>query len=239
MDFRVESLSIEVDEQNYKKNLESLLDLIQESNSDFILAPELCLSGYSYDSLQDAAKFSFDAVKKIQPILKNKTLILTIIREDSNKFYNTLTVVKKDSIEYYQDKSKLFTLNDEDKYFSSGDEEKIKIYEIDGLKIAFLICFELRFIDLWREIQGAYAIFIPAMWGKKRKEHFLALSRGLAIANQCYVITSNTKNEDNGSSIISPFGEVIQNDSSSSISLNATIKEIKTMRRYMNTGISL
>ena len=49
----------------------------------------------------------------------------------------------------------------------------VKIIDIDGLKIGFVICFELRFIKYWEKLQGCDIIFIPAMWGIKRKDSFI------------------------------------------------------------------
>jgi len=104
--------------------------------------------------------------------------------------------LSENKIIHTQSKAELFVLNDERKYFLAGDEKDIKIIEIDGLKIASLICFELRFIRLWEKLKGADIIFIPAMWGILRKEHLETLSKALAIANQCFVIVSNSANDN-------------------------------------------
>jgi predicted amidohydrolase len=40
-----------------------------------------------------------------------------------------------------------------------------------------VICFELRFIDFWKKMQGADLILIPSMWGKPRKQNFETLTR--------------------------------------------------------------
>ena len=159
--------------------------------------------------------------------------------EDKGNFYNTLHIFHNGKIIHKQSKYKLFIMDNERKYFTAGDINDIKIINIDGIKIGTLICFELRFIDLWERLKGCDLILVPAMWGKLRKENYEALTKALAIANQCYVLASDSANDDmaKSSSIISPFGDVIKNDSKKVISGIFDPKEIKKMRRYLPIGI--
>jgi predicted amidohydrolase len=124
--------------------------------------------------------------------------------------------------------------------FKLVKKKDIKIIEINGIKIASLICFELRFTELWEQIKGADIISVPAMWGKLRKTHYEKLTTALAIANQAYVIASDSSNEDMASSsgIITPFGEEFRDDSKEIISLEFQPKEIKKMRKYITIGLS-
>jgi predicted amidohydrolase len=57
--------------------------------------------------------------------------------------------------------------------------------------------------------------------------------------HQCYVIASNSANENMASSsgIINPFGIEKRDDNQNIISLQYDKKEIKKMRRYLNVGI--
>ena len=77
------------------------------------------------------------------------------------------------------------------------------------------------------------------MWGKLRKEHYESLTKALTITNQCYVIASDSANKNmaKSSAIISPFGNVSIDDRKNVISSIYDEKEIKKMRRYINTGI--
>ena len=176
----------------------------------------------------------------LKKLSKNKTISLTLTTKKDKKYYNTLHIFHKGKIAHTQSKNKLFVLNDEIKNFTAGDENDIKIIDIDGIKIAAVICFELRFIDFWKKMQGADIILIPSMWGKPRKQNFETLTRAIAVANQCFVIATNSANEDmaKSSAIITPFGEVTLDDNKKLISLKANFKDIKKMRRYMRVGIS-
>ncbi len=225
---------------NFDNNLKMLIKHINNTPSgSFILAPELYLNGYAYDKLDKAVDISNKAIPTLLQLSKDKIISLTLTTKNDGKYYNTLHIFYKSKIVHTQSKNKLFVLNDERKYFTNGDEDDIKIIEIDNLKVASLICFELRYIELWKKIQGADIILVPAMWGKLRKENFETLTRALAVANQCFVIAADSSNEDmaKSSAIITPFGDVTKNDTKNIISLNTDFKEIKKMRRYLNIGI--
>ena len=70
---------------NFQDNLDYLKQLINscEENS-LILAPELALSGFAYDNMEEAAQFSIQAIEEIQNISINKTIALTFIIKKEN-----------------------------------------------------------------------------------------------------------------------------------------------------------
>ena len=226
---------------DFQKNLEELKNLINscEENS-LILAPELALSGFCYDKMEEASDFSLKAIDEINKLSNYKIIALTFITKKDGKFYNTLYIFHNQKIIHTQSKHKLFPLGDELEHFSSGNIEDIKIIEINGLKIATLICFELRFSKLWEKIKGAYIILNPAMWGIKRKDHYESISKALALVNQCFVIACNSADDNmaKGSAIISPFGNVIKDDSKNKIETTFDIEEIKKVRRYIDIGLN-
>ena len=196
---------------NFQENLTHLKDLINSCEKDsLILAPELALSGFSYDKMEEAAQFSLKAIEEIQALSADKTIALTFIIKKENKFFNTLYIFHHQQIIHIQSKVKLFPLGNELEYFSAGNIEDIKIIEINGIKIATLICFELRFPQLWEKVKGADIILNPAMWGLKRKDHYESISKALALVSQCFVIACNSADENmaRGSAIINPFGIV-------------------------------
>ena len=225
---------------NFEKNLKRLINQINIApDNSIILAPELYLTGYAYDRMDDAVAFSLEAIEVLKELSNKKTIALTLTTKKKKQYFNTLHIFHKGKIVHTQSKAKLFVLNDERVYFSAGDEKDIKIIDIDGIKVATLICFELRYIELWKKVQGADVILVPAMWGLRRKQNFEILTRALAVANQCFVIASDSANADmaKSSAIISPFGDVTKNDDEKLLLCDANFKEIKKMRRYLNIGI--
>lgn len=233
------SLQVKTSE-DFQKNLEHLKELIlQCEENSIILAPEIALSGFCYDRMQEASDFSIRAIEEIKQLAVNKTIALTFITKKDGKYYNTLHVFHNQESIHTQSKIQLFPLGNELEHFHAGKEEDIKIIEIDGLKIATLICFELRFPKLWQKVLGADIILNPAMWGLKRKDHYETISKSLALVNQCFVIASNSANENmaKGSAIISPFGNVYKDDNKEIISQKVDLEEIKKVRKYINIGL--
>lgn len=225
---------------NFQENLDELKSLINSCEKDsIILAPELALSEFSYDRMEEASTFSIKAIEEIKALSEEKIIALTFITKDENKFFNTLYIFHNLQIIHSQSKVKLFPLGNELEYFSSGEKKDIKIIEINGLKIATLICFELRFPELWEKVKGADIILNPAMWGLKRKDHYESISKALALVNQCFVIACNSANDNmgKGSAIISPFGNVVKDDLKTKIEANFDIDEIKKVRIYIDIGL--
>ena len=219
----------------YKENLNHLIDYIKNSKSKLIVAPELCLTNFDYENFEDVANFYSYALERLLKIVDKKILILTMTRKIGSNFFNEAIVLYNHRVIHRQAKYKLFKLGNEEKYFTAGEKSSIIPFEIEGIKYAILICFELRFKELWKQIEGADIVLIPARWGLSRKEHLEVLSSALAIMNQSFVVVSNSADEDMASSsaIISPWGEVVSNDKLEVIEQKIELKEIRRVRRLI------
>ena len=167
--------------------------------------------------------------------MNEQILVLTLILKDGEDFVNQAVVIHKHKVVYRQNKAKLFKLGDEDIYLTAGKKKRIKPFEIEGVKYAILICFELRFKELWKQIEGADVVIVPARWGLARKVHLRILSAALAVMNQSYVLLSNSSDSDmaSESSIISPNGDIVSDDSKEIIASVVDFREIKKIRRYI------
>lgn len=222
--------------QDYNLNLEFLLKHIKYAQEgSIILAPEVMLTGFAYQKMEEASEFSRIATEKILEATANKTCIITMIEKNNQSYFNNLKVFHNKKLIHKQAKTKLFTLGDEHLHFKQGNIEECVPFMIDGIKCSALICFELRFPQMWDLVRDSEIVFISAQWGGPRKEHFETLSRALAILNQSYVITSNPKNLQmaKGSSIISPYGLVFKNDRKEVIALEIHLDEVARVRKYI------
>ena len=225
---------------NYNTNLQTLLDLVSNSkDNSIIVAPEVCLTGFDYDNFDAVLAFAEVANKALKKASFNKTVILTIIEKKDDAVFNLVKVFHNGEIIHERPKAKLFRFGGEHHHFSEGYESKVSIFEIDGIKIALLVCFELRFKKLWQQIEGADVIAIPSWWGVLRTEHFKTLTQSLAIMNQCYVVASDSQNDECSkmSGIINPQGETIRNEKQQHIEMLYEKKSISLMRKYLNVGI--
>ena len=220
---------------SYEENLNYLITYIQNSNAQLIVAPELCLTNFDYEHFELVAKFYSVALERLLEVVAKKILVLTMTRKSGGDFFNEALVLYNHQVIHRQAKYKLFKLGNEENYFRAGERSAIVPFEIEGVKYAILICFELRFKELWGQIEGADIVLIPARWGLSRKVHLETLSRALAIMNQAFVVVSNSADDDMASSsaIISPWGEVFANDKLEVIEQRIELKEVQRVRRLI------
>lgn len=230
--------------QDFAENLKQVESFMSQCGKDAIICtPEVVLSGFAYQRMSEASEFSKLATKRLLECSEKykNTLIITMIESKNKKFFNNLKVFHKGEVIHKQSKNKLFLLGDEQLHFESGEQDEITLFHIDGVVCAALICFELRFVELWEQIRGADIIFIPAQWAKARKNHFEVLSQALAIANQAFVVASNSANDvmAKGSAIVTPYGIVYKNDKKAFVACEVDINETSRMRKYINTHIKI
>jgi len=226
---------------DYEKNLQTLISLIKETpKNSLIVAPEVCLTGYDYDNFEAVLEFASIATKAIEEVSQDKIIIFTMIEKQDKQIFNFAKIFHNGKVLYKRAKARLFRFGDEHKYMSEGLDKDIKIVEVDGIKIAIFICFELRFKELWKLSEGADVIAVSAWWGVLRTEHFKSFTQTLAIMNQCFVVASDSQNEEctKMSSIINPQGEIEFNKDKTLLLKKYDKKKISLMRRYMDIGLT-
>ena len=224
-----------ITQDSYQKNLEYLIDYIQSSNAELIVAPELFLTNFDYDNFDKASCFYEEAMAKLLTLAPKKIIVLTLNRKIDKQYVNQAVVLYNNRVIHQQNKYKLFKLGNEEKYFKAGEAREVVTFSINSINYALLICFELRFKELWKQVERADIILVPARWGKSRKKHLEILSQALAIMNQAFVVVSNSADDDMASSsaIISPWGEVNRNDKAEVLESSIQLDEVKKIRRII------
>jgi len=239
-EYKLCSLLFDTVTPNYNTNLQTLLNLVEKtSENSLIVAPEVCLTSYDYDNFDEVLEFAHIATQAIKEVSFKKIIILTMIERRDGEVFNFAKIFHNGEVVYERAKARLFRFGDEHKYMSEGADAPIEIVEVDGTKIGILICFELRFKDLWQKLEGCDVIAVPSWWGVLRTEHFENLTQALAIMNQCYVVASDSLDAEctKMSGIITPHGEVQRNGNKPCLEVKYSKKEISVMRKYMDVGI--
>lgn len=224
----------------FETNLERVLDFSRRCIKDSIVCtPNLSLTGFDFHRLEEASIFSQYALERYKESIFDRTLITSIIEKIEGKFYNNIKVIQNGEILYSQSKTRAFPLNNEEEFIAQGRLEDMDFFYIDGIRCAAINCYELRFLDVWKKVQGAEMVFVLAQWDKARKKHFEVLSQSLAILNQTFVIASDWGNEGSskGSAIISPFGRVYQDGKRGIVHQEICLDEIREMRNYLKIGL--
>ncbi len=113
--------------------------------------------------------------------------------------------------------TKVFTCNplNEGEFFDSGEE--LVVVDVGEVSVCPLICYDLRFPELWRPaaIVGVDVFTISSSWPRARIAHWRTLLLARAIENQTFVVASNRVGQDDlaqwgGDSLLcSPLGEVL------------------------------
>tara|TARA_B000000441_G_scaffold98393_1_gene68674 strand:+ start:165 stop:929 length:765 start_codon:yes stop_codon:yes gene_type:complete len=113
------------------------------------------------------------------------------------------------------EKINLFKPAGEEKVHLCGN--KIEVFEFNGMKVCPLICYDLRFPEVFRTgiKKGADVFMVHACWPKSRMDHWKILLQARAVENQSYVVGINRTGEEpeteyaGGSIVIDPQGNII------------------------------
>jgi omega-amidase len=228
---------------NFERATEKIREAAQQ-DVDLVMLPELWTTGYDLKRLEDIADENGEALQSFIKTLA-ETYHVNIIagsvakRSTGGGVTNTLYAFDRSGqVVGEYNKAHLFRLMEEEKYLQPGSNDGI--FEIEGVKSAGLICYDLRFPEWIRRhvLQGAKVLYIPAEWPKPRTDHWRTLLIARAIENQCFVVACNRigsdpNNEFGGHSIIiNPWGEIIAEADDQETILYGTIdlEEVEEIR---------
>lgn len=178
--------------KNRGKFLSALSEVIDDEPS-IILLPEMWATGFDYGSLVPLSESTEEICDDISGRLNENTLVISTLPERNyNKVYNTVFAVTSKGVIASYRKNFLFTPLREHEYIDRGTETTV--FEFLGVKVGLLLCYEIRFPELFRLTAraGAEIIAVPAIWGAVKKDHWLTLLRARAIENQCFIAGCNT-----------------------------------------------
>jgi len=202
--------------ENIEKNIKFFSDKLDSlrGKTDLVVFPEMFTTGFtmnvkefSEDMNGKAAEFVIKYAKKLNAVVCGSVII-----KSGNKYYNRLLAGMSDGKIYYYDKRHLFRMAKEHSVFSKGNKQLI--LNIKGWRVAFFVCYDLRF-PVWSRNRGNYdATVFSANWPVDRVFYWNNLLLARAIENQSYVVGANrTGSDKNGfkfsgnSAIINPMGK--------------------------------
>lgn len=244
MKCHIVQMNIEWEDPN--ENLTSVMGLLRTADDDeltgsLIVLPEMFTSGFSM-SVAAAAQ---DDRRQIEKFLSNLaeryhwTMVGGVTnRAKSGKGLNESVVFGPDGklLARYT-KMHPFTPAGEKDNYEAGSE--IVLFDWNGLKVCPLICYDLRFPELFRIAtrRGAEMFVVIANWPDARIAHWTALLTARAIENQAYVVGVNRVGDDPNlhytgqSAIIDPQGKTIINAGDREVVVSASI-DAESLRDY-------
>lgn len=185
-----------------------------------IVLPELWTTGYQLEDLGELAEEEGkETIAFLQQLARTHRIHMvagSIATKKDGGIYNTALVIDaQGKLVYTYDKVHLVPMLNEPAYMQGGSVPPA-LFELDGVKMAVLICYDLRFPELARRLalEGAEVLFIVAEWPLARAMHWKALQQARAIENQFYLLSCNSVGSHNGtayagtSMVIDPWGKL-------------------------------
>ncbi|MDI9358698.1 MAG: nitrilase-related carbon-nitrogen hydrolase [Phycisphaerales bacterium] len=223
-----QSLSISIVQSNLvwgdiSKNLalfSQKLSSINPGDTDVILLPETFSTGFLVkESSVLAEDMQGPTISWLKQMAQQKQAVMvgSIFVKEGTSFFNRLLWVEPDATIRYYNKRHLFTIADEHKYLTAGEERMI--WSFKGFTFLPTICYDIRFpVSIRQQVQkGLYDIIIcVANWPERRNYAWRSLLIARAIENQSWVVAVNRIGKDGydidhcgGSMIINPNGKVV------------------------------
>lgn len=221
-DLIVAAIQFDIAWEQPEINLNRLDEILSQlTEVDLIILPEMFTTGFTMNPWEHAEEFhpemtTLEWMKKTASIHQAAVMGSISIKENGH-FRNSLFVAFPDRTFIRYDKSKLFSMGEENKHYISGDTT-IQ-FDWKGWKIKPLICYELRFPELARNHkEEKYDLLIyVANWPEVRRHPWRTLLQARAIENQSYVVGVNRVGADNtglshsgDSLIIDPKGSILK-----------------------------
>ncbi|MFT9846344.1 carbon-nitrogen family hydrolase [Aneurinibacillus sp. REN35] len=216
-------MDVKIGEPDYNfEQAQKLVEQAAKEKPDLIILPEMWNSGYALEKAQEVADKDGRRTRELfSALAKKHTAAIvagSVLYEDttSGNITNTMLVFDKQGQEIMRyDKLHLFRLMDEHLYLHAGDS--FGVFELEGVVIGAMICYDLRFPQLSRQLvqRGASLLINVAQWPTPRVDHWKTLLAARAIENQSYMIAVNRcgKSRDTqfpGSSMVfGPWGEAL------------------------------
>lgn len=220
--FVVCGIQMDIKSGDISQNLKTAIGLSEKAlkyRPNLLIFPEMFATGFSYPYMTKIAKEYFYELVAFLTNLSYKVNAYVVggsIPElYEGKLYNTSIVISPDrrTLGYYR-KVHPFSITDESKYFTGGDN--ISVINTPIGKIGINICYDIRFPEIARKLtlDGAEILIVPAQFPHPREHHWDALIKSRAIENQIFAIGVNRVGGRNPeyfghSMAVDPYGEVL------------------------------
>lgn len=161
---------------------EALLRRAAAEGADTALLPETWNTGFfPADHLPERSDRGGEAVKALcAPLARELNMNIvagSVSDRRGGRVYNTAYVFDRQGacLAAY-DKTHLFTPMGEHEHYAAGDH--LTTFSLDGHKCGLLICYDLRFPELFRTLalQGVELLLLPAQWPAARRYHWETLT---------------------------------------------------------------
>lgn len=203
MNYRVSVLQYEPRLLDLSGNLEQLKQMLSGLETDLVVLPELCATGYVFSSLEEVASVgeevpsgaafgTFSALAS-----ENRfSIVYGFAERSGNIFYNSAALINPDGSYHIYRKTHLF---DREKLFFTPGDTGLHVFPAkDGVQVGMMVCFDWTFPESARTLalKGAQIICHPTNLVLPWCQQAMTTR---SLENRVFSITSNrTGDESNG-----------------------------------------
>jgi predicted amidohydrolase len=149
------------------ENFSQITALTKGIHADLLVLPELFATGYTFISKEEANRMAEDTDGTTARFLKQLSIrtgaivVAGFIEKDGTRVFNSSMIVDGDTVVDTYRKIHLF--NKEKLWFTPGDKP-LKVYNLQGMRIGIMICFDWIFPEVMRTLalKGAQIVAHPS-----------------------------------------------------------------------------
>ena len=218
---RIAGAQIDIAWHDRSANHERAREFAEEAHgrkADMLIFPEMFPTGFSMDTSITPEPLDGPTPTLLRELAGRYQMVVAggfvLGRKDGRPQNVCLTVDSSGKDLALYAKIHQIALLDENNHYAPG--ERPVSFDLAGSRSATLICFDLRFPELFRVLTDqCWLMIVVASWPAARQAHWDILLKARAVENQCYVVGVNRVGEGGGhlftggSAIIDPLGEVL------------------------------
>ena len=211
MTIRVAASQIDPQLGEVDRNLARIERAVVEAagaGAQLVVLPEAAITGYVFENLGEALAVAQRAEAVAEPRLADLAaslgvaLIVGTLEAEVRELYNTALIYSPDGRRYRYRKTHLPYLG-VDRFVTPGPDAPA-VYDLAGMRVGVLICYDLRFPEAARicALDGADLIALPTNWPVGVQFHPGIFAPARAVENHVYLLACDRVGVERGTTFI-------------------------------------
>ena len=211
MNVRVAACQIDPQLGEVDRNLERIERAVLEAakgGAELAVLPEAAVTGYAYASLDEALpaarRATMVAPDRLSELAQRHrmSIICGSLEPQGSEVYNVAYILAADGRRFQYRKTHLPFLGI-DRFATPGPDAP-QVYELGGLRVGVLICYDLRFPEAARvcALDGADLIALPTNWPTSVDFHPELFAPARAAENHCYLLACDRVGTERGTTFL-------------------------------------
>jgi predicted amidohydrolase len=211
MTIRVAACQIDPQLGEVDRNLEHIERVVEEAaaaGAKLVVLPEAAVTGYVFENLDEALTVAQRAVAVAEQRLADAAvkaevaLIVGTLEAEAREVFNTALIFSGDGRRFRYRKMHLPYLG-VDRFATPGPDAP-EVYDLAGMRVGVLICYDLRFPEAARicALEGADLVALPTNWPVGVEFHPGIFAPARAAENHVYLLACDRVGEERGTTFI-------------------------------------